>query len=518
MSDPAQRVNFRSGCHRGSSLHGAFNETHVLAITQAICEYRKSQRIHGPLYMGKDTHALSAPAFATVLEVLVANRVEVVIDRHGGCTPTPVVSHAILRHNLSRAAGHADGIILTASYHPPEDGGLKYNPPHGGPAGADITRWIQDRANRWLAADVRKVPRVAYGRALNSPSTHRHDYLESYVGDLDSVVDMGVISDAGIKIGVDPLGGASVALWHPIAERYNIDLEVVDEAIDPRFEFIPLDWDGKIRMDSASSYAMARLLRLKQRFDVAFGTDPDAERHGIVTRSMGLMKPNHYLVAAIDFLFTHRPGWRPDAAVGKSVVSSSLIDRVAAKVGRAIVEMPIGFKWFVPGLLDGSLGLGGDESAGASFLRRDGSVWATDKDGIIMGLLAAEILARTGLDPSELYTDLARRLGAPVFERIQTPATAEENAALRTLAPDDIRVSLLAGDPIEVVLASAPGAGMPIGGLKVVTAQGWFAVHPSDTDAVYELDAESFQGSDHLRRIQNEARELIRTALAGVMR
>jgi phosphoglucomutase len=517
ITDSAQRVSFGTSGHRGSSLRGAFNEAHVLAITQAICDYRDSQDTNGPLYIGKDTHALSEPAFASALEVLAANGVETMIDRDDGYTPTPAVSHAILTYNRGRTSGLADGIVITPSHNPPEDGGFKYNPPHGGPADTDVTRWIQDKANQLLSSGLKDVARIAYDRARHTATTHTYDYVGSYVSDLGSVVDMEVVRSAKLKIGVDPLGGASVAYWRPIVERYGVQVEVVNDAVDPTFRFMPLDWDGKIRMDCSSPYAMAKLIGLKDRFDIAFGNDTDTDRHGIVTRSAGLMNPNHYLAAAISYLFTHRPGWRPDAAVGKTVVSSSVIDRVAAKVGRALVEVPVGFKWFVAGLIEGSLGFGGEESAGASFLRRDGTVWATDKDGIIMDLLAVEVMARTGRDPSELYKDLTRELGAPVYERIDAPATAEQKAVLLKLSPEDVKASELAGDPIQAMLTSAPGNGAAIGGLKVVTANGWFAARPSGTEEVYKLYAESFRGSDHLRRIQEEARALISKALAGVM-
>lgn len=516
IMDRAQRVSFGTSGHRGSSLRGAFNEAHVLAITQAICDYRTSQGITGPLFIGKDTHALSDPAFGTALEVLAANGVEVMIDGDDGYTPTPAVSHAILIYNRGRTAGLADGIVVTPSHNPPEDGGFKYNPPHGGPADTDVTRWIEEQANRLLAGELQQVTRIAYEKVRHVATTHTYDYVGSYVNDLMSVVDMDVIRNAGLKIGVDPLGGAGVAYWRPIAERYGIQVEVVNSTVDPTFGFMSLDWDGKIRMDCSSPYAMAKLIALKDRFDIAFGNDTDHDRHGIVTRSAGLMNPNHYLAAAIFYLFTHRPDWRPDAAVGKTVVSSSVIDRVAAKVGRTLVEVPVGFKWFVPGLLDGSLGFGGEESAGASFLRRDGTVWATDKDGIILDLLAVEIMARTGRDPSELYNDLTYELGAPVYQRIDAPATAAEKAVLLALSPEDVNASELAGDPIQAILTTAPGNGAAIGGLKVVTAHGWFAARPSGTEEVYKLYAESFRGNAHLHRIQEEAQALIRGVLARV--
>jgi len=518
ITDHAQRVSFGTSGHRGSSLRGSFNEAHVLAITQAICDYRGSQGFTGPLYIGKDTHALSEPAFATALEVLAANGVEVMVDADDGYTPTPAISHAILTYNRGRTAGLADGIVITPSHNPPEDGGYKYNPPHGGPADTDVTRWIEDKANQILSNSLKNVRRTAYEKARRAATIHAYDYVGSYVSDLASVVDMDVIRSAKLKIGVDPLGGAGVAYWRPIAERYGVQLEVVNSTVDPTFSFMSLDWDGKIRMDCSSPYAMAKLIALKDRFDIAFGNDTDHDRHGIVTRSAGLMNPNHYLAAAIFYLFTHRPDWRPDAVIGKTVVSSSVIDRVAAKVGRALVEVPVGFKWFVPGLLDGSVGFGGEESAGASFLRRNGTVWATDKDGIIMDLLAVEIMARTGRDPSQLYHELSRELGAPVYERIDAPATAEQKAALLKLSSGDVKASELAGDPIEAMLTIAPGNGAAIGGLKVVTAQGWFAARPSGTEEVYKLYAESFRGTEHLHRIQKEAQALISGALARAVK
>jgi phosphoglucomutase len=517
ITDSAQRVSFGTSGHRGSSLRGAFNEAHVLAITQAICEYRKSQGITGPLFVGKDTHALSEPAFVTSLEVLAANGVDAMIDRDNGYTPTPAISHAILTHNRGRTSALADGIVITPSHNPPEDGGFKYNPPHGGPADTEVTRWIEDKANRLLTSGLEGAARIPYEKARRAATTRTYDYVGSYVDDLGSILDMEAIRNAKLRIGVDPLGGAGVAYWQPIAERYGVEMEIVNSTVDPTFAFMPLDWDGKIRMDCSSPYAMAKLIGLKDRFDIAFGNDADSDRHGIVTRGAGLMNPNHYLAAAIFYLFTHRPGWRPDAAVGKTVVSSSIIDRVATKVGRALVEVPVGFKWFVSGLLDGSLGFGGEESAGASFLRRDGTVWATDKDGIIMDLLAAEMMARTGRDPSELYQDLTRELGAPVYERVDAPATREQKGALLKLSPEDIKVSELAGDPIQTMLTTAPGNGAAIGGLKVVTAQGWFAARPSGTEEVYKLYAESFRSGEHLRRIQEKAQTLVSEALARIM-
>jgi phosphoglucomutase len=516
-TEAAERVTFGTSGHRGSSTARTFNEAHVLAITQAICDYRKVHAIDGPLYLGRDTHALSAPAFETTLEVLVANDVQTMIDDKGGYTPTPAVSHAILTHNRHRAGGFADGIVITPSHNPPEDGGIKYNPPSGGPADSAIASWIQNRANDLLLWGPERVPRVPFARAKRASTMHGYDYLGAYVGDLDSIVDMDAVRGARLRIGVDPLGGASLAFWRAIAERYRVPIEVVDDRVDPTFSFMPPDGDGKIRMDCSSPYAMAKLIALKDRFDLAFGNDPDSDRHGIVTRA-GLMNPNHYLAAAISYLFAHRPRWRADAAVGMTVVSSSILDRVARCAGRTAVEMPVGFKWFVPGLVDGSLAFAGEESAGASFLRRDGRVWTSDKDGIIMNLLAVELTARTRVDPAELYTSVTRGLGAPIYERIDTPATREEKAALAALTPDAVSATVLAGDPVEARLRSAPGNSAPIGGLKVLTQFGWFAARPSGTEAVYKLYAESFRSPEHLRQIQQEARAIVATALAGAKR
>lgn len=516
--DPAvreQRVAFGTSGHRGSAFKRAFNEAHILAISQAICRYRKERHIDGPLFLGMDTHALSEPAFASALEVLAANGVEVMVDCHAGYTPTPVISHAILTYNRGRRTGLADGIVITPSHNPPEDGGFKYNPPHGGPADTLVTRWIEDQANALLADGLRGVARLPCDRARNAATTHRHDYVGTYVEDLRTVVDMEVMRSAKLRLGVDPLGGAGVAYWGPIAERYGVDLQVVNNAVDPTFRFMTVDWDGKIRMDCSSPHAMAGLIAMRERFDVAFANDTDNDRHGIVTRSAGLLNPNHYLAVAISYLFTQRAGWRRDAAVGKTVVSSSMIDRVAARLGRRLVEVPVGFKWFVDGLLDGSLGFGGEESAGASFLRRDGTVWTTDKDGIILGLLAAEMTAKTGRDPGELYRDLARELGDPVYERVDAPATREQKAILARLSPQDVQVSELAGDKIQAMLTTAPGNGSAIGGLKVMTEYGWFAARPSGTEDVYKLYAESFRGADHLRRIQHDAQALIARAFAA---
>ncbi|HEU4438011.1 MAG TPA: phosphoglucomutase (alpha-D-glucose-1,6-bisphosphate-dependent) [Methylomirabilota bacterium] len=511
--DPAvreQRVAFGTSGHRGSALEAAFNEAHILAITQAICEYRREQRIDGPLFLGIDTHALSEAAFASALEVLAANRVDVTIDERRGYTPTPAISHAILVHNRGRAAGLADGIVITPSHNPPEDGGFKYNPPSGGPADTHVTGWIQDRANALMAGGLAGVARIPFERALRAGTTHRRDYMRAYVEDLGSVVDFDVLRDAKIRLGVDPLGGAGVHYWGLIADRYKLPLTVVSDTVDPTFRFMTLDWDGKIRMDCSSVYAMQRLIALRDRFDVAWACDTDHDRHGIVARSLGLLNPNHYLAVAISYLFAHRPGWPARAGVGKTLVSSSMIDRVAARLDRRLVEVPVGFKWFVEGLLDGSLGFGGEESAGASFLRRDGAVWTTDKDGIVLGLLAAEMTAVTGRDPAELYRELTGQFGEFAYERIDAPATAEQKALLARLSPAQVGAAELAGDPITARLTTAPANGAPIGGLKVVTASGWFAARPSGTEEVYKLYAESFKGPEHLRRIQKEAQALIR--------
>jgi phosphoglucomutase len=517
-SDPAERVAFGTSGHRGSSLRGTFNEQHVLAISQAICEYRIRSGTTGPLFVARDTHALSEPAFATALEVLAGNGVDTMIDCADRCTATPALSHAILTYNRNRRRAPADGIVITPSHNPPEDGGLKYNPPNGGPAETAVTRAIEEAANRLLQGGCRGARRIPFERARRAPSTHAYDYVQSYVTDLASVVDMDAIRGAGLDIGIDPLGGAGAAFWPAIADHYDLDVEIVNEIVDPSFRFMPLDWDGQIRMDCSSPFAMATLVRLKDCFDLSFGNDPDADRHGIVTRSAGLMNPNHYLAAAVDYLFAHRPGWRPGAAVGKTVVSSSAIDRVAARSGRALVEMPVGFKWFVPGLFDGSLGFAGEESAGASFLRRDGTVWVTEKDGLVMNLLAAELMARTGRDPSELYCSLTREIGAPAYERLDAPATPDEKAALARLSPADVVTSELGGDPIVSRLTAAPANGASIGGLKIVTEYGWFAARPSGTEAVYKLYAESFRGVEHLRRIQEEALVLIARSMAGARR
>ncbi len=509
----AQRVAFGTSGHRGSSLKASFNEGHILAVTQAICAHRKEVGITGPLFLGIDTHPLSEPAIVSALEVLAANGVEVMIDKDGGYTPTPVISHAILAHNRDRQAGCADGIVITPSHNPPEDGGFKYNPPHGGPADSKTTAGIEAEANRLLAGGMHEIKRIPYARARVASTTHRHDYVGNYVADLSQVVDLEAIRAAGLRLGVDPLGGAGVGYWGTIRERYGLDLEVVNTAVDPTFRFMTLDWDGKIRMDCSSPYAMAGLIALRDRFDVAFACDTDHDRHGIVTRSRGLMNPNHYLATAIAYLFRHRPDWRADAAVGKTVVSSSLIDRVTHHLGRRLFEVPVGFKWFVAGLSDGTLGFGGEESAGATYLRRDGTVWSTDKDGLILGLLAGEMMAVCGRDPGELYDELTRTHGTPYYERTDAPATAEEKALLGKLSAEQVRAEALAGEKIEAILTRAPGDGNPIGGLKVVTKNGWFAARPSGTEDVYKVYTESFLGPHHLRRIQEEAQALVAQAL-----
>ena len=509
-----QRVSFGTSGHRGSSFKRSFNERHIVAIAQAVCEYRATQHTTGPLYLGKDTHALSEPAFVTVLEVLAANGVEVMIDQDNGFTPTPVISHAVLSYNRGRTSGLADGIVITPSHNPPEDGGIKYNPPNGGPADTQVTKWIEDRANTLLTKNLQECNRLPIEQARQAATTHRHNYIGAYVADLKNIINIAAIKAAGLKLGIDPLGGSGVGYWKPIIERYGLDVEIVNPSVDPTFRFMPLDWDGKIRMDCSSPYAMTNLIALKDRFDVAFGNDADNDRHGIVTRS-GLMNPNHYLAVSIAYLFANRPNWKSDAGIGKTLVSSSLIDRVATKLKRALVEVPVGFKWFVNGLLDGSLGFGGEESAGASFLRQDGTVWSTDKDGIIMDLLAAEMMAKTGHDPSELYRNLTKELGEPVYERIDAQATPEQKVILSKLSPQQVKVTELAGDQILAMLTKAPGNNAAIGGLKVVTENGWFAARPSGTEDVYKLYAESFKGKDHLTRIQEEAQELITNALAS---
>jgi len=507
--DPAQRVAFGTSGHRGSSFDSAFNEAHIVAITQAICLYRKSQNINGPLYLGMDTHALSVPAFASALEVLAANGVETMVDSGGGYTPTPAISHAILTYNRGRKSGLADGIVITPSHNPPSDGGFKYNPPNGGPADTAVTDWIGNTANQFLKAGLAGVLRVPYARARTAATLHKHDYIGAYVGDLANVVDMESIRGAGVRVGIDPLGGAAVHYWPAVIEKYRIKATVVSDVVDPAFRFMTADWDGKIRMDCSSRYAMTRLLAIRDRFDVAFANDTDADRHGIVTRSSGLMNPNHYLAVAISYLFRNRTRWHRDAAVGKTVVSSAMIDRVAASLERRLVETPVGFKWFVDGLMDGSLGFCGEESAGASFLRSDGSVWTTDKDGLILGLLAAEMTARTGRDPGAAYNDLTREFGAPAYERIDAPATPAQKDILRKLTPGQLNERELAGEKILKTLTVAPGNGAPIGGIKVIAESGWFAARPSGTEEVYKIYAESFRGADHLHRIQSDAQKLI---------
>jgi phosphoglucomutase len=524
-ADIGQRVSFGTSGHRGSAFTATFNEDHILAITQAICDYRARHGIGGPLYLGADTHALAEPAQATALEVLAANGVRVLVDARGGYTPTPAVSRAILAHNADGGAsaggisggpaGQADGIVITPSHNPPADGGFKYNPPDGGPAGTEVTREIQDRANGLLSDGLQGVRRIPYARAAAADTTGPFDFLGSYVAALDRVVDMAAIRAAGIRIGADPLGGASVGYWGEIGEHYNLDLTVVNTEVDPTFRFMTLDWDGKIRMDCSSPYAMASLIRRQHDFAIATGNDTDSDRHGIVTPDAGLLNPNHYLAVAIDYLYRHRGGWPAVAAVGKTLVSSSMIDRVAADLGRPLLEVPVGFKWFVPGLLDGSVAFGGEESAGASFLQRDGSAWTTDKDGIILALLASEITAVTGQTPSQLYAGLTRRHGIPAYARVDTPATREQKAALGKLSPEQVPASELAGEKIVAALTTAPGNGAPIGGLKVVTESGWFAARPSGTEDIYKLYAESFRGPDHLAAIQQEARAIIAEAIGG---
>ena len=517
VTDPSQRVTFGTSGHRGSSFAHAFNDDHIAATTQAIVEYRKKQGINGPLFLGRDSHALSQPAWATALEVLAAHGVTVAIDSREALTPTPAVSHAILRHNAGRSTtdpGRADGIVVTPSHNPPRDGGFKYNPPDGGPAGSDITSLIQDRANELLAAGLEGVRRVTLPRALAVSTTHRYDYLRHYVDDLPSVINMDAIRVAGIRIGADPLGGASVDYWAAIAETYDLDLTVVNPRIDPTWRFMTLDWDGSIRMDCSSPHAMASLIERRSDYDIATGNDADSARHGIVTPDGGLMNPNHFLSVAVDYLFARRDGWRPDAAVGKTVVSSSMIDRVSAALGRRLWEVPVGFKWFVPGLIDGSVGFGGEESAGASFLRRDGSAWTTDKDGIILALLASEILAETGESPSLRYRQLTEIHGDPAYARIDAPATREEKAALATLSPEQVTSTELAGEPITRVLTRAPGNDAPIGGLKVESESAWFAARPSGTEDVYKIYAESFRGPEHLAEVQQAARAVVDAALA----
>ena len=511
---PAQRVSFGTSGHRGSAFHAAFNEDHIAAITQAICDYRATQHILGPLFLAKDTHALSDPAFATALEVLAANHVETMIDAGLAYTPTPALSHAILTHNRNPKLHRADGIVITPSHNPPEDGGFKYNPPNGGPADTTATQWIEDRANQILAGNLTSVKRLPYAKALAAPTTFRHDYLTAYVDDLATVIDFDVLRNTTLKLAVDPLGGAGVHYWPRIAEKYNLPLEVLNPNVDATFRFMTTDWDGRIRMDCSSPYAMASMIANRQKYDVAFAADTDHDRHGIVTRTAGLLNPNHYLAASIQYLFTHRPEWSEKVGIGKTLVSSSIIDRVAQGLSRPLLEVPVGFKWFVEGLIDGSLGFVGEESAGATFLRRNGHVWTTDKDGLIPGLLAAEMTARTGKDPGQLYAELTERYGNPVYERIDAAATKDQKAKLARLSPAQVTANSLAGEPITAILTEAPGNHAPIGGLKVTTENSWFAARPSGTEDVYKIYAESFRGPDHLKQIQTEAQHLVTAAIS----
>ncbi|MDQ3189566.1 MAG: phosphoglucomutase (alpha-D-glucose-1,6-bisphosphate-dependent) [Pseudomonadota bacterium] len=512
---PSQRVAFGTSGHRGSAFDRTFNERHVLAITQAICLYRKQHSVDGPLFLGIDTHALSVPAFETALEVLAANRIDVLIAQDGEYTPTPAISHAILVYNRRRSSGLADGILVTPSHNPPDSGGFKYNPPSGGPANTDVTTWIETQANALLEGDLKDVLRMPFDQARRADTTREHDFLGAYVADLESVIDFAAIRGAGIRIGVDPLGGAGVHYWARIAEHYQLDLTVVSDAVDSTFGFMSLDWDGRIRMDPSSAYAMQRLIGLKDRYDIAVACDTDHDRHGVVTPGAGLLPPNHYLSVAIDYLFRNRHNWSKNAAVGKTVVSSALIDRVTARLGRQLYEVPVGFKWFVDGLFDGSIGFAGEESAGASFSRIDGSVWTTDKDGIVPGLLAAEITARTDRDPGELYHDLTRDLGEPASDRIEAPANAAQKRKLAKLSPQQLRINELGGEKVDQVLANAPANDAPIGGIKVIAASGWFAARPSGTEDIYKIYAESFRGQDHLRRIIDEAQAVVNEALAA---
>jgi phosphoglucomutase len=513
-SDPRHRVVFGTSGHRGSATDVAFNEWHILAITQAICDYRKLQSIDGPLFLGMDTHALSEPAFASALEVLAANNIEVMISEGTSYTPTPAVSHSILRYNRGKESGLADGIVITPSHNPPSDGGFKYDPPHGGPADSSVTFWIETKANEFLRWKLAGVKRVLFEKALHAPTTHKHDFLSAYVDDLDSVVDMTAIRDARIQLGVDPLGGAGIDYWPRIAEKYGLDLTIVNQAVDPTSRFMTVDWDGKIRMDPSSPFAMQRLIGLKDKFDIAFASDTDHDRHGVITKGSGLLPPNHYLSVCVHYLFSNRKNWRKNVAVGKTVVSSSMINRVSARLQRPLYEAPVGFKWFVEGLLTGRLGFAGEESAGSSFLRRNGSVWTTDKDGIIPCLLSAEITARVGKDPGEVYRELTRELGDPVYERIEAPATAEQKAALGKLSRANIHATEVGGERIEQILTTAPGDGNPIGGIKVIAENGWFAARPSGTEEIYKIYAESFIGRDHLRKIEDEAQTIVSEALA----
>jgi phosphoglucomutase len=512
-SIPEQRVVFGTSGHRGSAFEKSFNEHHILAISQAICLYRKQQRIDGPLFLGIDTHALSIPTFVTALEVLIANGVDVMIAEKDEYTPTPVISHAILTYNQGRKTGFADGIVITPSHNPPHDGGFKYNPPNGGPAEPAVSGWVEAKANEFLGISLKGVNRIPYEKALHAATTHRYDYLNAYVNDLGNVIDMGAIRSAKISLGVDPLGGAGVHYWGAIAERYGLNLTVANEAVDPTFRFMTIDWDGQIRMDPSSPYAMQRLIGLKDRFDISFACDTDHDRHGVVTRSAGLLQPNHYLSVAVYYLFQHRPKWRMETAVGKTVVSSQMIDRITAMLGRRLYEVPVGFKWFVEGLLDGSLGFGGEESAGASFVRLDGSVWTTDKDGIVPALLSAEITARMERDPGEVYREITHEFGEPVFDRVEAPATPKQKEMLAKLSAEQVRLTNIAGEKIRTILTHAPGNNEPIGGIKVVAENGWFAARPSGTEDIYKIYAESFRGPDHLNLILKEAQSIVDAAL-----
>ncbi len=514
-AEAAQRVAFGTSGHRGSSFTRSFNEWHILAISQAICEYRQSKGIDGPLFIGFDTHALSQPAFESALEVLAANGVETMISAKGEFTPTPTISHAILTYNKGRTKGLADGIVITPSHSPPDNGGFKYNPPNGGPADTDITNWVQDRANQLIEGGLKEVKRVPFAQASKASTTHTHDYLNAYVADLGNMIDFDIIRSAGVHMGVDPLGGAGVHFWAPIAERYQLDLTVVSATVDPQFAFMTVDWDGQIRMDPSSKYAMQRLIVLKNKYDVAFACDTDHDRHGIVTRSNGLMEPNHYLSVLIDYLFQHRPHWSDQAAIGKTVVSTAMIDRVAKRLGRKLYEVPVGFKWFSEGLFDGSLGFGGEESAGASLLRRDGSVWTTDKDGLVPALLSAEITARHGKDPGEIYAHMTKDLGEPFADRVEAAATPAQKAKLAKLSPDQLHSDQLAGEKITQVLDKAPGNGAAIGGIKAIAPSGWFAARPSGTEAIYKIYAESFKSQDHLKEILAEAQKIVDASLGG---
>jgi phosphoglucomutase len=512
-SVPAQRVMFGTSGHRGSSFDKTFNEWHILAISQAICLYRKQHKIDGPLFLGMDTHALSIPAIASTVEVLAANGVEIMIAEKDEYTPTPVISHAIITYNRGRKTGLADGIVITPSHNPPHDGGFKYNPPNGGPADTNVTNWIEAKANEFLEKGLSKVKRIPYEKAIRASTTHQYNYIDAYVSDLGNVIDMSIIRDAKISMGVDPLGGAGVHYWEPIAERYGLNLTVVNKEVDPTFRFMTLDWDGQIRMDPSSPYAMQRLIDIKDRFDIAFACDTDHDRHGIVTRSTGLLSPNHYLSVAIFYLFQHRPKWLMEAKVGKTVVSSQMIDRVTTKLGHKLYEVPVGFKWFVNGLLDGSLGFGGEESAGASFVRLDGTVWTTDKDGIVPALLAAEITATMDRDPGQIYSELTHEFGESVYDRVEAPATANQKELLSKLSPQQVKFTELAGEKIQTILTHAPGNGAPIGGMKVITKSGWFAARPSGTENIYKIYAESFSGTDHLHSILEEAQEIVNDAI-----